>query len=143
VGDEASPHVDRLACAWLIRHFINSNAVIRYAQKVKPEEISFDMSEAAFGHVGNFCSFETMLRAFGLDKPGLRALAEIVHEIDLRDGRYALPETAGVDAILDGWLVLDLSDAELEARGIALFEGLYITMSGKQASTMPRTPTGI
>jgi hypothetical protein len=125
------PHVDRLACAWLIRHFINPDAVIRYALEPEPDEISFDMTEAHFGHQGLLCTFETMIRAFQLNTPGLGTLAEIVHEIDLRDGQYSHPEQTGVDAILKGWLVAQLSDAELEAHGIALFEGLYAMFSQK------------
>jgi hypothetical protein len=125
------PHVDRLACAWLIRHFVNPDAVIRYALEPEPDEISFDMTEAHFGHQGLLCTFETMIRAFQLNAPGLGTLAEIVHEIDLRDGQYSHPEQAGIDAILKGWLVAQLGDAELEAHGIALFEGLYAMFSQK------------
>jgi hypothetical protein len=119
------PHVDRLACAWLIRRFVEPEAVIRYASEPAPGEVTFDMPGAEFGHQGNLCSFETMLRAFGLDDPGLQAIAEMVHEIDLRDGRYVRPDIAGVDALLRGWLLVDYSDTEREAHGIALFEGLY------------------
>ena len=119
------PHVDRMACAWLIRRFINPDAVIRYSQQPEPGEVTFDMRDAEFGHSGNFCSFETMIRAFSLESPGLSAMAEIVHEIDLRDARYLRPEIAGIDAILKGWSLQDLPDAELEARGIALFSGLF------------------
>jgi hypothetical protein len=123
------PHVDRLACAWLIRRFLDPTAEIRYAETPEPDEVSFDMRRAEFGHVGNRCSFETMLAAFGLEDPGLAALAEIVHEIDLRDGRSARPEIAGVDSILAGWSTLSLPDRELERLGIALFEGLYSACS--------------
>jgi hypothetical protein len=119
------PHVDRLACAWLIRRFINPHAVIRYSQDPEPGEVTFDMRDAEFGHSGNLCSFETMIRAFKLKSPGLLAMAEIVHEIDLRDEQYLRPETAGIDAVLKGWSSLDLPDAELEARGITLFSGLF------------------
>ncbi len=125
------PHVDRLACAWLIRRFLNPHAVIRYALEPEPDEISFDMSSAHFGHQGQFCTFETMIRAFQLNAPGLQAMAEIVHEIDLRDGQSVRPESAGVEAILKGWLMAQFSDAELEAHGIALFEGLYTMFSEK------------
>ncbi len=121
------PHVDRLACAWLIRRFINPRAVIRYAPAPGPGEVAFDMPRAAFGHRGSLCTFEVMIRAFGLDDAELRGIAEIVHEIDLRDGRYARPETAGVDAVLRGWHAL--SDAERESHGIALFDGLYAALS--------------
>lgn len=123
------PHVDRLACAWLIRRFIDPTAVIRYAAQPEPDEVAFDMSDAHFGHQGNLCTFETMLLAFGLTEPGLQAIAEIVHEIDLRDGQYTRPEIAGVEAILKGWLTTGLSDADLETHGVALFEGLYAALS--------------
>ena len=74
------PFVDRIACAWFIRRFINPNAIIRYTSKPSPDEIAFDMKDAEFGHEGNLCSLETMIARFGLDKPGVKAIAEIVHE---------------------------------------------------------------
>lgn len=123
------PHVDRLACAWLIRRYLNPEAVIRYSTAPKPGEVGFDMDGAAFSHQGNLCTFEVMVRAFQLDDPALHLLAEIVHEIDLRDGRYQRPETAGIDATLRGWLLADVPDSELEQRGIALFAGLYTALS--------------
>lgn len=126
------PHVDRLACAWLIRRFINRKAVIRYADAARPGEVAFDMPGAPFGHRGNLCTFQTMAAALGLDDAGVAAIAEIVHEIDLRDGRYSRPETEGVDAVLRGWLAGGLSDGELEAHGIALFEGLYAALSRRR-----------
>jgi hypothetical protein len=119
------PHVDRLACAWLIRRYIDPQAVIRYTTAPGPDEVAFDIQDAQFGHRGAYCTFETMLRAFGLDDAGLRALAALVHELDLRDGRTVPPEAAGVDAILQGWLRADMTDTEREAHGIALFDGLY------------------
>lgn len=118
------PHVDRLASAWLIRRFVDPEAVIRYGEPRKGE-VSFDMPGAELGHTGNLCTFETMLAAFGLDDPALRALAAIVHEIDLRDGLSSPPEAAGIDGILRGWLAAGWPDDELERHGIALFEGLY------------------
>lgn len=119
------PHVDRLACAWLIRRFINPNAVIRYGAQPEPDEVAFDMEGAEFGHQGSLCTFEVLLRAFNLTEPTLQVMAEIVHEIDLRDGVYTRPQTAGIDAVLNGWLRSDLADSERETYGIALFEGLY------------------
>lgn len=123
------PHVDRLACIWLIRHYVEATAVVRYATQPEPDEIPFDMSEGTFSHQGNLCTFEVMLQAFVLNEPGLSIVAEIVHEIDLRDGRYQRPETNGIDAILRGWLLVGLSDLELETRGVALFDGLFATLS--------------
>ena len=119
------PHVDRLACAWLIRRFVDPEAEIRYAETVGEGEISFDMKGAHFGHRGSRCTFETMLAAFGLEgDPALAVLAGIVHEIDLRDASTR-PEVPGVDAVLRGWSAAGWPDAELERHGIALFEGLY------------------
>ena len=123
------PHVDRLACTWLIRRFIDPKAVIRYGTQPEPEEVSFDMRDAVFGHEGNLCTFETMLAAFGLTESALKVLAEIVHEIDIRDGRYIRPETGGIEVILKGWLLQGLPDTELESRGVDLFEALYTAFS--------------
>jgi hypothetical protein len=123
------PHVDRLACIWLIRRFIDPSAVIAYGTPSSPDDVTFDMQNANFGHVGNLCTFETMLRAFKLDEPALYVLAQIVHEIDLRDGLYARPETAGIDAVLAGWLAANLPDVELETHGIALFDGVHAALS--------------
>jgi hypothetical protein len=131
------PYVDRLACAWLIRRFVNPRAVIRYGREREPGEIAFDMQDAEFGHSGNLCTFETMVAAFELSDPALVALSEIVHELDLRDGRYSRPENEGVDKILAGWLRAGFSDAELEAHGVALFEGLYSSFSGAPKGLKP------
>jgi hypothetical protein len=120
------PHVDRLASAWLIRRFIDAAAEIRYGDAPAEGEVSFDMRGADFGHRGKLCTFETLIAAFDLGgDPALASLAEIVHAIDLRDGRSARPEIPGVDRILAGWAALDLPDPEIERLGWALFEGLY------------------
>lgn len=126
------PFIDRLACAWLIRRFINPNALIRYSLQPEPDEVAFDMKESEFGHQGNLCSFETMLVRFNLDKPGLRTIGEIIHELDLRDGQYAHPQAVGVEVVLRGWLLMGLSDTELESRGVELFEGLYAALSREE-----------
>jgi hypothetical protein len=132
------PHVDRLACIWLIRRFINPGAIIRYANAPETDEVGFDMRGGTFSHQGNLCTFETMVVAFGLEDPSLHLIGEIVHEIDLRDGRYAHPETVVIDAVLKGWLLMGFSDLELEGHGVALFEGLY-TAFARGGSTSHRT----
>lgn len=127
------PYVDRLGCAWLIRRFIDEKAKIRYSNKPTKQEVAFDMKEGGtFGHVGNLCTFETMMLAFDLTEPGLQTVAEIVHEIDLRDSRYLHPETAGVDSILKGWLLNGYSDEQLESHGLALFDGLHADILRKE-----------
>lgn len=123
------PHVDRLASAWFIRRFIDPEAKIRYSETPKRGEVSFDMRDAQFGHRGNLCTFENLIAAFGLESdPALAALAEIVHEIDLRDGLSSRAETAGVECLLRGWRNAGWPDAELERHGTALFEGLYLAL---------------
>jgi hypothetical protein len=116
-----------LACAWLIRRFINAHAEIRYSTAPLPEEVAFDMRDGQFSHLGNLCTFETMIMAFGLDDPAMKAVAEIVHEIDLRDGRYVRSEVPGIDTVLRGWM--SRPDAEREALGHALFDGIYQAFS--------------
>jgi hypothetical protein len=132
------PHVDRLSCIWLIRWFINPQAVVRYSLTPEPGEVAFDMPNGEFTHRGHLCTFETMVRAFGLEDPNLQPMGEIIHEIDLRDGRYAHPETPGIDAVLKGWLLAGLADAELEAHGVALFEGLYADLSRRTRQPPPK-----
>lgn len=119
------PYADRLACAWLIRRFIDPQAAIRYSNHPEQDEVAFDMNQGEFGHRGNLCTLETMILAFGLESPGLQPISEIVHEIDLHDDRYAWPEIAGIETLLSGWSLAGLSDVELESKGVSLFEGLY------------------
>jgi hypothetical protein len=136
------PHVDRLSCIWLIRRFINPQAVVRYSPTPEPGEVGFDMPHGEFTHRGHLCTFETMVSAFGLEDQVLQAMGEIIHEIDLRDGRYVHPEIAGVDAVLKGWLLARLSDAALEAHGVALFEGLYADLSRRNRQPPPKRRRG-
>ena len=126
------PHVDRLASIWLVRQFIDPKATVRYSHQPEGDEVAFDMEHGEFTHYGSLCTFETMLHAFDLEQiTALHTIAEIVHEIDLRDGIYNRPETAGVDVVLQGWLLNNLSDQELEQHGVVLFAGLYSTLQAK------------
>jgi len=133
------PHVDRLACAWLIRRVINPKAIIRYSTQPQSNEVRFDMRGADFGHHGNLCTFETMVLRFGLSDPALQAMGEIVHEIDIRDGVYSRPEISGIDVILKGWLLEKFSDQELESHGLVLFQGLYASLSRQVRSGATKT----
>jgi hypothetical protein len=129
------PHVDRLACAWLIRRFIQPEAAIRYTSEPQADEVPFDVPGAAFSHRSSLCTFEVMLRTFGLEEAALHTVAEIVHEIDLRDGVYAHPETSGVDALLRGWQLAGVPDEAIEARGLDLFDGLFTALAGRLPAT--------
>jgi hypothetical protein len=105
-----------------------------------PDEVAFDMSVGEFSHRGNLCTFETMMVAFGLENPAMKVIAEIVHDIDLRDGRYVRPEIPGVEAILRGWM--DRADADREAHGIALFDGLHEAFSKSLGRVQRKPPRG-
>ena len=91
-----APFVDRLARAWLIRRFINPTADIRYSNTRAGDEVAFGVIDGDFGHVGNCCTSEVMVEAFGLRNEALNVVAEIVHEIDLHDEPYPRAEVAGV-----------------------------------------------
>lgn len=126
------PHVDRLSSAWLIRRFIDPKATIRYSAQPEPGELGFDLKKGGtFGHSGNLCTFEVLVKSFQIREAGLQAMGEMIHEIDLRDGQYWHPELPGLDQILKGWLQTNMSDQELEAHGIALFEGLFQALHKK------------
>lgn len=121
------PFIDRLACAWLIRRFIDANANIRYSADVAANEISFDMPNAVFGHRGSDCTFETMLAEFAIDEPAVVRIGQIVHTIDLRDDRVDAAEAVGIEAVIRGWQRANLPDAEIEQRSCALFDALRET----------------
>ena len=100
-------HVDRIACAWLIRRFIDPQARFKFVDARShvpgPDELRFDMADAEFTHEGDRCSFETLLLRAGLtDDPGLTAIGEIIHDLDIGDGKYGRPETSGLGAMLSG-----------------------------------------
>ena len=118
-------HVDRAACAWLIVHHIDTDATFEFTGDDIPDDATaFDMVGVALSHHGDDCTFETMLRVYGLDDPVLWDVARIVHEADLADDRYIAPEAVGLDAMCRG-LTLTLPDSEILAVTDRLFEGLY------------------
>ncbi|MFC4594372.1 chromate resistance protein ChrB domain-containing protein [Sphingobium tyrosinilyticum] len=115
-------HVDRIACAWLIQRFIDPKARFRFVDSrshdPEPGELRFDMADAEFTHEGDRCSFETLLlRAALTEDPALCAIGEIIHELDIADGKFARPETAGLGAILSG--VCASTDDDLQRIALA------------------------
>lgn len=124
------PHVDRLGSAWLIKRFIDPEASFLFA---RPEEfpgdaIPFDALGAEFGHQGEDCTFETLIKRCGLRDPRLAHLAEIVHEVDLRDQKFHRDEARGVDLVIRGLLAVLKDDQGILAYGMTLFDGLYATL---------------
>jgi hypothetical protein len=122
-------HVDRIACAWLIRRFIDPEARFRFVpgKTYEPRngELRFDMFDAEFTHEGDKCSFEVFVERFGLRDPGLRAIAEIVHDIDLKDGKFGRADAEGVARVITALAGSAKDDDDRVARGSALFEDLH------------------
>ena len=115
-------HVDRIACAWLIQRFIDPQARFRFVDSrthmPEPGELRFDMADAEFTHEADRCSFETLLlRASLTDDPALQAIGEIIHELDIADGKFTRPETAGLGAMLSG--VCASTDDDLQRIALA------------------------
>jgi hypothetical protein len=120
-------HVDRAACAWLVRRHVDASAEFVFVEDpaaVPAEATAFDMRGADLSHHGGDCSFETILRRYGLEDPVLWDLARIVHEADLADDRYDAPEALGLDVICRG-LSMVAGDDEILAVTGPLFDGLY------------------
>jgi len=116
-----------MASAWLIRRFIDAEARFAFADRPReaPRAIPFDMFGVEFSHQGNRCTFETLAERFGLEKLGVEWLGHIVHDLDLKEEKYAVPEAASVGRLVDGLQQLYRDDRELLEQGITMFEALY------------------
>ncbi|GAB7191969.1 hypothetical protein NUM3379_26770 [Kineococcus sp. NUM-3379] len=123
----AGVHIDRAACAWLIRRFVDPDAEFVFVadpSEVPADATPFDMRGVDLGHHGGDCTFETILRLRDLTDPVLWRIAEIVHEADLDDGRFDAPEAPGLDVVLRG-LSLTGTDPETLAVSGPIFDGLH------------------
>jgi hypothetical protein len=131
-------HVDRMACAWLIRRFIDPKATFKFVQgkgyRPEPGELRFDMFEAEFTHEGDRCSFEVLLLRVGLEDRALRAIGEIVHDIDLKDGKFAREETGGIKNLIAGIAMAQREDEARMAQSQTVFDNLYEYFKKRRAS---------
>jgi hypothetical protein len=121
-------HVDRIASAWLIRRFIDPEARFRFVRGDEPSvpsELRFDMFEADFTHEGDRCTFEVLLQRFALADKALVRMGEIVHDVDLKDGKFDHPETVGLDHLVAGIAMRHQEDEARLRDGGAAFEALY------------------
>jgi hypothetical protein len=118
--------VDRAACAWLIRRFIDPEATfvfVRDPSEVPEDATAFEIPGADLSHHDGDCTFEVLVRRYKLSEPGLDAIAQIVHEADIGDERYDAPEAAGLAAIILG-LASAGDDNHTLAASAPIFEGL-------------------
>jgi hypothetical protein len=129
-------HIDRIASAWLIRRFIDPEARFKFVApsgyQPRKRELRFDMTQGEFSHEGDACTFEVLCERLRLREPGLRAIAEIVHDIDLKDAKYSRPETAGVAALIAGVALSRRDDADRIEHGGHLFDGLLAYFAKKR-----------
>jgi hypothetical protein len=126
------PRTDRIACPWLIRKFIDPAAqivyvpaddVLGYAER--EGAISFDAPGAKYTHRGGNCSFETLIEEYGIDDRAIAILARVVHGADVSDDRDATPQSRGLEAIAEGFALLDLDDQRQLELELPVYDALY------------------
>ena len=129
--------VDRFACGWLIRRFVDKAAVFKFVDAdtytPKTSEMRFDMFDGQYTHEGDQCTFEVMIKRFGLQDRGLFPLSEIIHDIDLKDNKYGRVETHGLNALLTGLVASQPDDDQRMTEGIQIIEKLYAYFQRQKA----------
>jgi hypothetical protein len=121
------PEIDRVGSAWLIRKFIDPKAKFVFESKRPPSQhvLTFDMLHGDFSHDGDDCTFEALIRRFGIQDQAARKIAEMIHDADLDDEKFQRNECIGIDRILKGWAKQGLPDKEILRRGFECFDALY------------------
>lgn len=136
------PGVDRMSSAWLIRRFVDPNARFGFApdreRLPSADAVPFDMFGVEFSHHGDGCTVETLCRVFGIQDPAIVRIAGVVHDLDLKDGRFGAPEAPTIGALIDGLQLSTAEDDLLLERGMTLFESLYLAFSETARPTGPR-----
>lgn len=130
-----------MASAWLIRRFIDPQARFGFAadQKAVPADaLPFDMFGVDFSHQGEGCTFETLCGVFGIEEPAVARMAAIVHDLDLKDGKFGAPDGSTVSTLIDGLQLAHADDEDLLTHGMALFDVLYRGFEHAARSTGPR-----
>jgi hypothetical protein len=121
-------HIDRIASAWLIRRFLDPKARFRFIDPKQPrrkDELRFDMVGGDFTHEGDHCTFETLLARTATRDRALAEIAEIIHDIDLKDEKFGRAEAAGIERLVIGLILANPEDEARLERGLVLFDELY------------------
>ena len=122
-------YVDRIACAWLIRRFIDPDAQFRFVSgkgyRPRAGELRFDMFEGEFTHEGDLCSFEVLSKRFFPEDQALVHIGKVIHDLDFKDAKFKKPETAGIGGLMEGLAAAHKSDEARLERGKAIFDDLY------------------
>lgn len=129
----AGVEIDRIASAWLVRRFIDPAAIFSFVDPQRytpgPRDVRFDMFDGEFTHVGDRCTFEVLLERSGAKGPGLSALAEIIHDIDLKDGKFGRLEAAGLALVIDGIVLGAADDAKRLDEGARVLDALHARLA--------------
>ncbi len=130
-GTRSHIHIDRLCSAWLIRRFVDPGARFVFAPEASlpAEAIPFDTFGVEFSHHGEDCTFETLLKAFRLKNGSLAAIAQIVHDIDMKDAKFNRPEAAGLDAVVRALSAFLNDDNKTLEVGSIVLDSLYRHLS--------------
>lgn len=128
------PGVDRMASAWLIRRYVDPKATFAFTDHPDDGDLTFDMYTGEFSHHGDACTYEVLADRFGLHHHAVPKVGEIVHDLDMKDGKYGSPEAAAVGRIVDGLRVLHADDATLLEHGIGVFDALAQSFESDEGS---------
>ncbi|MBI3592724.1 MAG: chromate resistance protein [Nitrospirae bacterium] len=125
-----NPFVDRMASAWLIKRFLDKRAGFRLISEQDMEGLDkrlvvFDVRGGEFTHQADMCTFEVLVKSFGLRDRAVKKIAETVHELDIKDEKFGSPEARGIEEILIGIRKTAKDDSEALQKGMTVFEMLY------------------
>jgi hypothetical protein len=129
------PGVDRMASAWLIRRFVDPKAIFGFVERPADGDVPFDMYTGEFSHHGTSCTFETLTQRFNITDPAVARIGQIVHDLDMKERRYATPEAPAVARMVDGLQDLHREDDTLLEHGMGMFEALSRSFSATEAAT--------
>lgn len=129
-------YVDRMASAWFITRFIDKNARFKFTGSKnyapKKDEVRFDMYDAEFTHEGEKCTFETMIQRFGINDKAVQIMAEMIHDLDLKDSKFGRPEIDGIRVVLSGIVATQSTDHERLKRSAEVFDNLHAFFKSKK-----------
>ena len=132
------PGIDRMASAWFIRKFVDPNAQFSFVasgKAVPAKRVPFDMYGVEFGHQGSHCTLETLIERFAIADPATARLSQVVHDLDMKDERYGVPECAAVGRLVEGLRQLYPDDDKLLAQGMIVMEALHRSFTGEHLDT--------
>jgi hypothetical protein len=132
------PGVDRMSSAWLIRRFIDPRATFTFADRRRDAEVSFDMFGGDFSHENDRCTFEVLAERFAITDPVVTRIGRIVHDLDMRETRYAPPEAPAIAHMVEGLRRMHPDDAVLLEQGIGMFESLAQSFAASEPARRPR-----